>query len=73
MRRLMVIALAVGVISLYGACAMAQEGEYMTESGEIRDVSDGEVMTDSGEMEEVGDDGGYMTDSGEIEETSDDL
>ncbi len=52
-------------------CSVMAEEEYMTESGEMRDVVDGEVMTDSGEIEEVGSDGGYMTDSGEERDVSD--
>ena len=73
MRKFTVMIIIAGVIAFFGFQAMAEDQEYMTESGEIGDVSDGEVMTDSGEMEEVDDDGGYMTDSGEMEETSDDI
>ena len=46
----------------------ADDKEYMTESGEIKKVSEGEIMTDSGKIEEVGDGGEYMTDSGEVRE-----
>ena len=53
------------------AAGQADE-DYMTDSGEIEEVSDGDIMTDSGEIEEVGDDGSYMTDSGEIGEVSED-
>ena len=53
------------------ACSAMAEEEYMTESGEMRDVVDGDIMTDSGEIEEVGSDGDYMTDSGEMRDVSD--
>lgn len=55
---------------LTAGMALADDEDYMTDSGEIGEVSDGEIMTDSGELEEVGDDGEYMTDSGEMRETS---
>ena len=54
----MILALSVG------GYAVAEE-DYMTDSGEVRQVSDGEEMTDSGEIEEVSDDES-MTDSGEV-------
>lgn len=50
--------------------ALAEE-EYMTDSGEIRDVSDGDYMTDSGEIRSVSG-GEYMTDSGEMGQVTND-
>jgi hypothetical protein len=63
---------AVLIIGILMACptGFADDDEYMTDSGEMGEVSDGEIMTDSGQIEEVDDDGDYMTDSGEIRETS---
>ena len=68
-----IVFLILGIFIL-GVATYADE-EYMTESGEMRDVEGGEIMTDSGEVEEVGSDGDYMTDSGEerdVEDYSDD-
>ena len=64
----MVILILSGIFMISVACA---DEDYMTDSGEIRQVVDGEVMTDSGEMEDVGSDGDYMTDSGETRNVSD--
>ncbi|MDP8299315.1 MAG: hypothetical protein P9L88_05385 [Candidatus Tantalella remota] len=62
---------AVLILGILMACSTAfADDEYMTDSGEIGEVSDGEIMTDSGQLEEVGDAGEYMTDSGEIRDTS---
>jgi len=47
-----------------------EEEDYMTDSGEVEEVSDDEIMTDSGEIEEVSEEGDYMTDSGEVREES---
>lgn len=54
--------------SMASSIVVAQD--YMTDSGEIREVNDGEAMTDSGEIEDVGDGEDYMTDTGEIEDLS---
>lgn len=58
-------------VAVLFSCNVFAEEDYMTESGEIREVEEGEVMTDSGELEEVGPGGEYMTDSGAIGEVSD--
>jgi len=71
MKKFSILALLVVVAFALSFPVCAQE-EYMTDSGEIRDVEDGEVMTESGEIEDVGDDGEYMDDSGEIDYVSDD-
>jgi hypothetical protein len=63
-----VILLVLGVFIL-GFNTFAQE-EVMTDSGEIREVSEGEYMTDSGEIREVSE-GEYMTDSGQIRQEMD--
>ena len=57
------------VIAFSGVYVSAEE-DYMTDSGEIREVSDGQIMTDSGRIEDVGSDGEFMTDSGAISEVS---
>lgn len=62
--------LFMGFVVMILSCNVLADEEYMTESGEIRQVEDGEVMTDSGQLEEVGPGGEYMTDSGEIREVS---
>ncbi|MFC1480138.1 hypothetical protein ACFL5Y_01675 [Candidatus Omnitrophota bacterium] len=50
-----------------------EKEEYMTDSGEIRNVLPGdEIMTDSGQIRDVSKDGDYMTDSGEIEQVTKD-
>jgi len=69
MRRLVCIFFMVFVVIML-SCNVVAEEDYMTESGEIRQVEDGEVMTDSGELEEVGSGGEYMTDSGAMREVS---
>lgn len=68
-----IIGLLLIVAFFVGGYAVADDEEYMTDSGEVREVEGGEVMTDSGEMEDVDDDGEYMTDSGEVRSISDDL
>ncbi|MFC1570650.1 hypothetical protein ACFL4E_02590 [Candidatus Omnitrophota bacterium] len=65
MKKYMCVIIFLIGIFMFSALGSADE-EYMTESGEMRDVVDGDIMTDSGEIEEVGSDGGYMTDSGEM-------
>lgn len=62
-KNIYIIIFLIGIF-MFGCVAQADE-EYMTESGEMRDVVDGDIMTDSGEIEEVGSGGDYMTDSGE--------
>ncbi len=69
MRRWRCIIFLIFGIFMLGCVALAEE-DYMTDSGEIREVEDGEAMTDSGEIEDVGDSGEFMTDSGEIEDIS---
>ncbi len=69
MRRWRYIIFLIFGIFMLGCIALAEE-DYMTDSGEIREVEDGEAMTDSGEIEDVGDSGEYMTDSGEVEDIS---
>ena len=71
MKKISFIIMLIGCIFLLNFEAPADEDEYMTDSGEIRDPVFGDVMTDSGELEEVDDDGGYMTDSGEVREVDD--
>ena len=56
-------------VSMTGIQVFAEE-DYMTESGEVRQVTDGEIMTDSGEMEDVGPGGEYMMEDGEIGQVS---
>jgi hypothetical protein len=73
MKKLVLIGLVMFGIMALSFNAVADDEEYMTDSGEVGDVVDGQVMTDSGEMEDVDDDGEYMTDSGEISSVSDDL
>ena len=63
------IALIVIMVFAAGFLARAEE-DYMTESGEVRQVTDGEIMTDSGEMEDVGPGGEYMMEDGEIGQVS---
>ena len=63
--------LPIFMVLMFSCVAQADE-DYMTESGEVEEVSDDEIMTDSGEMEEIGDDGDYMTDSGDVREVSED-
>ena len=71
MKKLVCGILLVFMALAFNCLAQADE-DYMTESGEVEEVSDGDIMTDSGEVEEVGDDGDYMTDSGEVSEVSQD-
>lgn len=61
---------AILFLSLVGfSSTVFADGEIMTDSGEIKEVSaDGEYMTDSGEVKDVSDDGEYMTDSGSVRE-----
>ena len=69
MRRWGFIIFLIFGIFMLGCIALAEE-DYMTDSGEMGEVEDGEAMTDSGEIEDVGDSGEFMTDSGETEDIS---
>ena len=64
--KVMMLIVFIFFYSVSSSLVLAQD--YMTDSGEVREVEDGEVMTDSGEIEEVGADEEYMSDSGEIED-----
>lgn len=49
---------------------LVAEETIMTDSGVEEETSDGSYMTDSGEMRSVSEDGSYMNDSGEIGEAN---
>ena len=72
MKKIIVFVLFLACVFFLYFTMTAQEEDYMTDSGEIQEVSDDEIMTDSGEIREVSDEGEYMTDSGEIREVSED-
>ena len=71
MKKMLSFILVLSVLVMITAIAQADE-DYMTESGEVEEVSDDDIMTDSGEVEEVEGDGDYMTDSGDVREVSED-
>jgi hypothetical protein len=47
---------------------LVAEETVMTDSGAEEETSDGSYMTDSGEVKSVSEDGSYMNDSGEMGE-----
>ena len=54
-------------VAVWAAFANAEE-TVMTDSGAVEETSDGSYMTDSGEVRSVSEDGSYMKDSGEMGE-----
>lgn len=55
------------LVAAWAAFANADE-TVMTDSGAVEETSEGSYMTDSGEVRSVSEDGSYMTDSGGIGE-----
>ena len=56
------------VLCLASPRVLVAEETVMTDSGAIEETSDGSYMTDSGEVRSVSEDGSYMNDSGEMGE-----